>query len=72
MIDFSRKPSPKSESEIAFDELSKEYESLFGKPYVFSIGIDGSSWEEVLADIRRRIAENDPQPSPDYEPDTIY
>lgn len=72
MIDFTRQPSQKTEEEKAFDALNEEYEEKFGVPYVFSIGLDGSPWNEVLEDIRRRIAENDPQPKPDYEPGNNY
>ena len=72
MIDFDRKPSPKSKEEQEFDTLNAEYTEKFGVPYVFAIGLDGSPWNEVLADIRRRIAENDPQPKPDYEPGNDY
>ena len=72
MIDFTRKPSPKTEEEKAFDALNDEYEQKFGEPYVFSIGVDSQSWEETLADIRRRIAENDPQSVPDYQQGNLY
>ena len=72
MIDFNAKPTAKSEQEKEFDLLNEQYEEMFGKPYVFSICVDVLSWEETLADIRRRIAENDPQPKPDYEPGNIY
>lgn len=72
MIDFTREPSPKSENEKRFDELNAKYTEAFGVPYVFSIGLDCNSWEETLKDIQRRIAENDPQPAPDYEPGNVY
>ena len=72
MIDFNAKPREKSEQEKEFDLLNEQYEEKFGKPYVFSIGIDSMTWEETLSDIRRRIAENDPQEQPDYTPGTVY
>lgn len=72
MIDFSIAPRPKSEEEIQFDKLNEEYTEKFGKPYVFSIGIDSQSWEETLADIRRRIKTGEPQPEPDYQPGIQY
>ena len=72
MIDFSRKPSPKSAEEKAFDELNEQYTEKFGKPYVFAIGIDSAPWADVLADIRQRIGSGQPQPEPDYEPDVDY
>lgn len=72
MIDFNRKPSPKSESEKRFDELNAEYTEKFGEPYNFAIGIDVDTWDEVLADISRRIQENDPKPKPEYDQDLVY
>lgn len=72
MIDFNRKPSPKTEEEKAFDALNNEYYEKFGVPYVFSFCVSEMTWTETLADIRRRIAENDPQPQPDYEPGNVY
>ena len=72
MIDFNRKPNPKSEAEKAFDELNEQYFEKFGTDYVFAIGIDSMTWEEATADIKRRIAENDPQPEPDYKPGNVY
>ena len=72
MIDFNRKPSPKSADEKAFDELNAKYAEKFGTPYVFSIGADGFTWAETLQDIRKRIETNDPQPKPDYDPDLEY
>ena len=72
MIDFNVKPTEKSANEKEFNRLNEEYEEKFGEPYAFSIGIDMLNWEETLADIRRRIAENDPQPIPDYQPGNIY
>lgn len=72
MIDFSRKPSPKSEQETRFDEVAGRYEAAFGVPYVFSIGLDFQTWEEAIADVERRIAEKDPQQPPDYEEGVNY
>ena len=72
MIDFNAKPREKSEQEKEFDLLNEQYEEKFGKPYVFNIGIDSMTWDETLADIRRRIAENDPQKKPDYESGVVY
>ena len=72
MIDFTRQPSQKTEEEKAFDALNDEYTEKFGVPYVFAICIDETNWSDTLADIRRRIAENDPQPQPDYQPGNVY
>ncbi len=72
MIDFSRKPSAKSADEQELDRLFDEYEEMFGKPYVFEIGINSNSIQETLADIRRRILEEDPQPEPEYKPGMLY
>lgn len=72
MIDFNVKPREKSEQEKTFDKLNEEYTEKFGEPYTFSIGIDGMTWEETLSDIRRRIAENDPQTEPEYESGKVY
>ncbi len=72
MIDFNRKPSPKSDEEKRFDELNEQYMQKFGKPYVFSIGIDCDFWEEALEDMERRIRENDPKSEPEYDPEMIY
>lgn len=72
MIDFNAKPREKSEQEKEFDLLNEQYEEKFGKPYVFNIGIDSMTWDETLADIRRRIAENDPQNKPNYEQGIVY
>ena len=72
MIDFNRKPTPKSENEKRFDELNETYMEKFGVPYVFHIGLDSGSWEETLSDIQKRIETGEPQPEPDYEPDNVY
>jgi 2-oxo-4-hydroxy-4-carboxy--5-ureidoimidazoline (OHCU) decarboxylase len=72
MIDFDREPSPKSADEKAFDALNAEYTEKFGAAYVFDYAAEPMTWEEALADIRRRIADNDPQPVPDYEPGVDY
>ena len=72
MIDFNIKPREKTEEEKAFDNLNEEYEEKFGVPYFFAMCIDMPSWSEAIADIRRRIAENDPQQPPDYEPNNVY
>ncbi len=72
MIDFDRKPTRKSDAEKELDALNKAYQEKFGKPYVFSIGINSATWEETLADIRRRIATGEPQADPDYEPGVDY
>ena len=71
-MDFNRKPSPKSAEELEFDALNQEYEAKFGTPYFFQIGIDTGTHSEVLADIRRRIAENDPKKEVEYEPENVY
>ena len=72
MIDFDRKPTPKSENEKRFDELNAKYTEKFGVPYVFSIGIDIMTWEEAIADIQKRITTGEKQPGPDYDPDNMY
>lgn len=71
MINFDRKPDPKTENEKVFDELQKKYEKKFGKSYVFHVGTC-NTWEETLADISKRIMNNDPQPEPEYEPGVDY
>ena len=72
MIDFDRKPTKKNAQEQEFDTLNKEYAEKFGSLYVFSIGVDFMTLEEALSDIRQRIATNNPQPAPDYEPGNVY
>lgn len=72
MIDFDRKPSPKSENEKLFDSLNAQYTAQFGKPYVFDFAAEPMTWEEALADIQRRIADNDPQPVPEYKDGVDY
>jgi 2-oxo-4-hydroxy-4-carboxy--5-ureidoimidazoline (OHCU) decarboxylase len=72
MIDFDRKPTPRSKEEEELEALIAEYLAVFGKPYVFAVGINSDTMPETVADIRRRIAENDPQPAPDYEKDAEY
>ena len=72
MIDFNVKPREKSKEEKEFDRLNEEYAEKFGEPYTFRIGLDSSTWEEVLVDVRKRIANNNPQPKPDYEPGLDY
>lgn len=71
MLDFDKPPIEKPKEEKMFDELNVEYRKKFGVPYVFNVGFS-MTWEEALADIRRRIAENDPQPEPDYKPGELY
>lgn len=72
MIDFDRKPSKKSPEEVEFEKASEEYAQKFGAGYSFRIGLDFQTFPEAIADIRRRIADNDPQPVPDYEPGDVY
>lgn len=72
MIDFNRKPTEKTDEEKKFDSVNKEYTDKFGRPYTFRVGLDYSTYPEAIADMRRRIAENDPQPSPDYNPKNVY
>lgn len=72
MIDFSRKPTPRTEEEKLFDELSEKYAERFGVDYFFAIGDDSPTLAEAIEDIRKRIANNDPQKPPEYEPGNIY
>lgn len=72
MVDFNRAPTPKSEEEQTFDRLNERYTEKFGKPYVFDFADDAMSWTETLADIKRRIANNDPQEEPEYKPGVDY
>lgn len=68
MIDFNKPPREETE----FDKLNAEYKKKFGKPYVFDFAADFMTEEETIADIRRRIAEDDPQTEPKYEPGKLY
>ena len=72
MIDFDRKPTEKTEDEKEFDSVNEKYSEKFGAPYTFRIGLDFSTFAEAISDILRRIAENDPQPPPDYNPKDVY
>ena len=72
MIDFDRQPSPKSEEEKAFDALNAEYTEKFGRGYVFDFAAEPMTWDEAIADIRRRIADDDPQTQPDYKAGVDY
>ena len=72
MIDFNRPPREKTEYEKQFDELNAEYTRKFGKPYVFDFAGAFMNQDETLADIRRRIAENNPQKEPDYKSGVLY
>ena len=72
MIDFNRKPTPKSENEKRFDELNAKYTEKFGKPYVFRIGLDADTWEETFSIIQKCLETGEPQPEPDYDPDNLY
>ena len=72
MIDFNRKPTPKSAEEVEFDRLNEEYKAKFGQPYFFQIGIDSGSWQETLKDIRQRIANNDPKKETEYKAGAVY
>lgn len=72
MIDFDRKPAKKTEKERNFDVLCEHYQSKYGKPYVFRFGIDFQTWDEAIADLRRRIKENDPQTPPEYKEGDLY
>jgi 2-oxo-4-hydroxy-4-carboxy--5-ureidoimidazoline (OHCU) decarboxylase len=72
MVDFNRTPTPKSEAEQEFDKLNAEYTEKFGQPYFFDFAADSMTQEETLADIRRRIANNDPQKEPEYKPGVDY
>lgn len=72
MIDFDMPPREKTEHEKLFDDLNAEYQKAFGVPYVFDFAAEPMTPEETLADIRRRIAENDPQKPPAYKPGVEY
>ena len=72
MIDFNMPPREKTTEEEQFDELNAEYIKAFGLPYVFDFAAESLTWEETFADMRRRIAENDPQKTPEYKPGVDY
>lgn len=72
MIDFDRQPTPKGEKETAFDELNVEYAAKFSTPYVFDYAAEPMTWDEAIADIKRRIDGNDPQRAPKYEKGVDY
>ena len=72
MINFDTPPRAKTEDEKRFDDLNAEYQKAFGRPYVFDYAAESMTFEETLADIRRRIAENDPQKPPEYKPGAEY
>lgn len=72
MIDFDKPSRVKTEDEKRFDDLNAEYQKAFGIPYVFDYAAESMTFEETLADMRRRIAENDPQKPPAYKPGVEY
>lgn len=72
MIDFDMPKREKSEEEKRFDELNAEYKKAFGELYVFDYAAESMKWEETFADMRRRIAENDPQKPPAYNSGVDY
>lgn len=72
MLDFDRQPTPRSTEETELESLLDAYEETFGVPYVFAVGQNENTMQETLADIRRRIAEHDPQPAPKYEKGVDY
>ena len=72
MLDFDRQPTPRSAEETELETLRDAYEETFGVPYVFAVGLNENTMHETLADIRRRIAEHDPQPAPKYEKGVDY
>ena len=71
MIDFNRKPQ-KSEQELEFEALNKQYEEKFGKPFCFSIGVYSPTWEETLKDIKKCLETGEEQVIPKYDNDFIY
>jgi 2-oxo-4-hydroxy-4-carboxy--5-ureidoimidazoline (OHCU) decarboxylase len=72
MIDFDRKPKPRSADEKELEALRGKYAETFGVPYVFAVGLNENTMQETLADMRRRIAEHDPQPAPEYKKGVDY
>lgn len=72
MLNFDRQPTPRSEEEKELEELRGAYAEKFGVPYVFAVGLNENTMQETLADIQRRIAENDPQSVPDYKAGVDY
>lgn len=72
MLDFDRQPTPRSAEETELETLRDAYEETFGVPYVFAVGLNVDTMQETLADIRRRIAEHEPQPAPEYEKGVDY
>lgn len=72
MIDWMNRQPNKSAQEIEFDALNEKYTAMFGTPYVFDYAAESMTWDEAIADIRRRIANKDPQPAPDYKPGVDY
>lgn len=67
MIDFDRKPTPKSAAEAEFDAMNEKYVAKFGKPYVFDFAAESMTLAEAVADMRQRIATNKPQPTPEHK-----
>lgn len=72
MIDFNRKPAEKTDAEKEYETLCEKYFEKFGVPYGIAVGLDSGTMEEIITDIRRRIARNDPQPQPGYNPKDVY
>ena len=72
MLDFDRQPTPRNAEETELETLRDAYEETFGVPYVFAVGLNENTMQETLADIRRRIAEHDPQPAPEYQNGVDY
>lgn len=70
-FNFDRKPD-KSPEEQEFDLVNEQYEATFGKPFVFSIGMDGYTLPEAIETMRECIRTGKPQKQPDYDPELIY
>lgn len=61
----------KTDAEKKFDELSAEYQHMFGSnyPLVFTSSM---SFEEVCDDIKKCISEGRPKEKPEYVRERVY
>ena len=71
MIDLNRKPE-KSKEEIEFEELNKQYQEKFGKPFVFAVGMYAPTWKEALKDIQKCLSTGEIQRIPEYDKELLY
>lgn len=69
---FIERKVEKSDAEKRLDIAMERYLKKFGKPYVFTIGIDSGTMEDTIDRIESLIASGKKQKEPEFEDGVLY